>query len=189
MTYTVQSGDSLWRIASVQLGRPDRWPEIAALNQLRRPDRLLVGQRLFLPEAGSRSISPALRSAPAAVRVAPSPTAGLSHFSNAGSSHQSFEKKTSLLPARAYLFFLMDEFNPLTRKLTRKVGLPDDAPVTPEEAARILRPDLHGISPRLPGDTKVPIGRHVLGMRAGSFRQAISRTDLPGCRVRPTGST
>ncbi len=186
MTYTVQAGDSLWRIARIQLSDPDRWPDIATLNQLRHPDRLLVGQQLFLPVTGTHSISPVLRSSPAAVHPAPPATSGLTTPSNASASNQSFEKKTPLLPARAHLFFMMDEFNPLTKKLTRKVGLPDVQTLTRDEAARILRPDVHGLSARLPGDTKVPIGRHVLGMNESRF---ISASDLPAGSPRLEGET
>ena len=185
MTYTVQGGDSLWRIAWLQLGDPNRWSEIAALNQLRNPDRLLLGQRLFMPMLGTHSMSPLLRGAPTAPRTTPHPTSGLFHPHNVGNPNQSFEKKTPLLPARAYLFFLMDEFNPLTRKLTRKVGLPKE-PVTPAEAARILRPDKHGLSAKLPEDTKVPFGRHVLGMNESRF---ISASDLPHGSPRLQGET
>jgi hypothetical protein len=185
MVYTVQSGDSLWRIAWLQLGDPNRWSEIAGLNQVRTPDRLLVGQRLFLPALGTHSISPAHRGAPTASRITSHLNSGLSHPSNTGGSNQSFEKKTPLIPARAHLFFMIDEFNPFTKKLTRKVGLPKQ-PLTPEEAARILRPDIHGMSARLPGDTKVPIGRHVLGMNESRF---ISASDLPGGSPRLQGET
>lgn len=48
-TYTVKRGDTLSVIASRELGRSSRWPEVAKLNNLRDPDRLTVGQRLRLP--------------------------------------------------------------------------------------------------------------------------------------------
>ncbi|MEM7806982.1 MAG: LysM peptidoglycan-binding domain-containing protein [Planctomycetota bacterium] len=49
--YTVQPGDSLWRIAARQLGDGNRGEEIAALNAdvLPDPDRLQVGMDLRLP--------------------------------------------------------------------------------------------------------------------------------------------
>ena len=43
MTYTVRPGDSLTLIARRLLGDADRWPEIARLNGVSRPDMLLVG--------------------------------------------------------------------------------------------------------------------------------------------------
>jgi nucleoid-associated protein YgaU len=50
-TYTVQSGDSLWRIAKRSLGDESRWREIFELNRntLKSPDRLAIGQVLKLP--------------------------------------------------------------------------------------------------------------------------------------------
>jgi hypothetical protein len=48
--YIVQHGDTLIQIAWRQLGRADRWPEIARLNHLRNPNLILIGQRLVLPD-------------------------------------------------------------------------------------------------------------------------------------------
>lgn len=52
-TYTVQSGDSLWRIASRDLGSGTRWSEIYDLNRdvISDPDRIYIGQELQLPAA------------------------------------------------------------------------------------------------------------------------------------------
>jgi nucleoid-associated protein YgaU len=49
--YTVQSGDSLWKIAASQLGNRTRWDEIAKLNAeiLKSSDSLDVGMKLRLP--------------------------------------------------------------------------------------------------------------------------------------------
>ncbi|MGI4829810.1 MAG: hypothetical protein ACRYFU_16690 [Janthinobacterium lividum] len=111
---------------------------------------------------------------------------GLNHPYNAGGSLQTYEKRTPLIPARAYLFFVMDEFDPFTKKLTRKVGVSVHSPVTPEEAVRILDPETHGISARVPGDTNVPLGRHVLGTTKSRF---ISTSDLPDGSPRMEGET
>lgn len=46
--YTVQKGDTLWRIAQKQLGNPKRHKEIRTLNGL-RSDKLTIGQRLKIP--------------------------------------------------------------------------------------------------------------------------------------------
>lgn len=50
-TYTVQSGDCLWNIASSQLGSGARWGEIFALNKdtVKDPGMIYVGQVLVLP--------------------------------------------------------------------------------------------------------------------------------------------
>ncbi len=51
-SYTVQDGDSLWKIASSQLGSGARWEEIVKLNQstLKSKDAtLVIGMQLRLP--------------------------------------------------------------------------------------------------------------------------------------------
>ena len=48
-TYTVQSGDSLYRIAQQQLGSVNEWRQIARMNDLRAPYRLQPGQIIHLP--------------------------------------------------------------------------------------------------------------------------------------------
>lgn len=60
--YRVRPHDSLRKIASTQLGDAARWPEVARLNHLKAPYRLLVGMPLRLPtRTGSRApMSPLL---------------------------------------------------------------------------------------------------------------------------------
>lgn len=50
-TYTVQSGDSLWKIAKKTLGDGSRWSEIYNLNtdKISNPDLIYPGQALTLP--------------------------------------------------------------------------------------------------------------------------------------------
>jgi len=51
--YTVEPGDSLWKIAANELGDPNRWPEIAEVNPwLANPNLIYPGQQLSLPSNG-----------------------------------------------------------------------------------------------------------------------------------------
>jgi hypothetical protein len=174
MVYTVQVGDSLWRIAGHAMGNPARWTEIAKMNHLARPDRLLVGQRLFLPSAlpGSPKSASPLRGHTAAPVGHALPMMGSPL--HAGGSDHSFEKQTPLLPAWLHYFILADEWNPVAGKLVRKVVFPT-GPLSPEEIARILKPDVYGMAPRSPG-SPVSLGRHVLGRTDSKF---ISASKLP----------
>lgn len=51
VSYRVQPGDSLYRIAQAQLEDPRQWRAVAQLNRLRQPDRLQPGELLLLPVA------------------------------------------------------------------------------------------------------------------------------------------
>jgi len=59
-TYVVKRGDSLRKIAETELGDRDRWRDIYELNrqQLRDPDRVLVGARLTLPPRSATPETP-----------------------------------------------------------------------------------------------------------------------------------
>lgn len=48
-TYTVKSGDSLWKIARLHLGDGRRYPEIATLNGIKPPYTIYPGDVLQLP--------------------------------------------------------------------------------------------------------------------------------------------
>ena len=50
-TYTVQKGDTLWRIAQKQLGQGNRYKEIASLNNLSNPNKISIGQKIKIPTA------------------------------------------------------------------------------------------------------------------------------------------
>ena len=63
-TYTIQPGDSLWRIG---LKYGVEWPQIAAKNGLANPGLIFAGQSLCLPEAGTVPVSTTTPAAPSAV--------------------------------------------------------------------------------------------------------------------------
>jgi LysM repeat protein len=48
-TYTVKKGDTLWAIATRELGSGTKWQSIADLNGVRDPRKLQIGQVLKLP--------------------------------------------------------------------------------------------------------------------------------------------
>ena len=47
--YTVQKGDSLWRIAERELGNGSRYREIVSLNNIQNPSSLSIGMKLRMP--------------------------------------------------------------------------------------------------------------------------------------------
>src|SRR5512146_1891624 len=52
-TYVVKAGDTLGKIARQFYGTASQFPLIVAANRLSDPDRLRVGQRLNIPDAGT----------------------------------------------------------------------------------------------------------------------------------------
>lgn len=48
-SYTVQKGDSLWKIAQRHYGNGQRWPDIVAANPGLVPEKLPVGKTIILP--------------------------------------------------------------------------------------------------------------------------------------------
>ena len=48
-TYTIQPRDTLWSIAKRYYGQGKRWREIAQLNPGLAPERLPIGQPIYLP--------------------------------------------------------------------------------------------------------------------------------------------
>ncbi len=52
-SYTVKSGDTLWRISGLFLKSPWRWPELWGMNmeEVRNPHRIYPGQTLYLEKA------------------------------------------------------------------------------------------------------------------------------------------
>ncbi len=57
-TYTVQKGDSLWKIAQANLGDGNKWTEIAKNNELKNPSVIRTGQELKLSEITTGQITP-----------------------------------------------------------------------------------------------------------------------------------
>lgn len=48
-TYTVQKGDTLWKIAQRQYGDGQRWVDIVQANPGLEPTKMAVGQQIILP--------------------------------------------------------------------------------------------------------------------------------------------
>lgn len=59
-SYTVQKGDSLWKIAQEQLGSGTQWGQIyeANKNTIRNPNLIYVGQQLTIPETEQTRSNP-----------------------------------------------------------------------------------------------------------------------------------
>ncbi|MGH7231006.1 MAG: M15 family metallopeptidase [Nitrospiraceae bacterium] len=80
VSYTVQAGDTLWKIARKFYGDPGRFPLIVAANAITNPDRLTVGQELVIPDATMVGASPVTSPSTGPVAGAPAtsnPTARL----------------------------------------------------------------------------------------------------------------
>ncbi|MDR0479442.1 MAG: LysM peptidoglycan-binding domain-containing protein [Burkholderiaceae bacterium] len=56
--YTVQHGDTLWRISGLYLRSPWRWPELWGMNlqDIHNPHLIYPGQQLYLERVGNRAI-------------------------------------------------------------------------------------------------------------------------------------
>jgi LysM repeat protein len=67
---TVQSGDSLWKLAQKTFGRGNRYPELLAINpSVVNPDQIRAGAQLNLPAVVTSPISPVIDSNSAAFTI------------------------------------------------------------------------------------------------------------------------
>ena len=167
MYYVVKPGDSLWLVADRFFDRADQWPTIAQDNRLGRPDRIWVGQSLFLRDS---MLKPNFANLVLNPFFAPS-------FVNR--TQASVEHATSVIPARGFMFVLADEVNPFTKKLVRKVLVnPDMAALMSQRVGRTLpvmpNPAKFGLMPTDPLSS-LPLGRHALGMKPSAFSSASSQ--------------
>jgi len=71
--YVIKSGDTLERIAQRTLGDGSKWRDIAKLNPGLDPTRLMVGQKIVLPQ-GAQQATPAPAPTPTRTPSTPSPT-------------------------------------------------------------------------------------------------------------------
>lgn len=72
--YTVQKGDSLWRISQKELGSGQKWTRIYEANRdiIRDPNLIYVGQTLTIPGGESAPVETApLAEAPYVIELAP----------------------------------------------------------------------------------------------------------------------
>ena len=142
----------------MQLKDPNRWKEIAAFNDLRDPDHLLVGQKLTLPGKShflSRSLLTTKR------ELQPS-------FKDCGKAIATH------FPAKCFTFMIGDEILP-NGTAVRKIMVPKNLTLDAKLVEQIINPEKFGIQPIKP-NSPVSIGRHVLGMTDSKF---ISVSTLP----------
>ena len=161
VTYVVQPGDSLERIARRTLGDSRQWPRIAAANHLAPRFRLAIGQRLIIPDGMARS---GLTSAPSVGQML--------HQDSLSASCPA-----TSAPAICHIFIVGDEVDVLARKVVRRVAVPRIDQPGPDFLDRLLRPDAVeavGMKPTGPGST-LPPGRHVQGLKPSPYLSASER--------------
>lgn len=57
-TVSVQRGDSLWKLAQINLGSGNRWPELLAANpRIADPNQIRAGTRLSLPDVAASGLA------------------------------------------------------------------------------------------------------------------------------------
>jgi hypothetical protein len=158
MYYTVEPGDSLWRIAQRLLHDGNRWREIARDNRLSNPDLIFVGQQLLVNTHGGAGFGPGSRDG-----VAP----------------LGDPRRIALIPATSYVFVLADELDPTRTKLVRRVLV---HPKMAEEASRAVgkplkvfpNPERFGFRATAP-DGALPIGRHAMGLKPSPYLSSSAR--------------
>lgn len=69
-TYTVAPGETLYQIAGRHLGSGARWVEIAALNDIKDPEKVQAGQAIMLPDRRERIATGASAARATAARAA-----------------------------------------------------------------------------------------------------------------------
>ncbi len=109
-SYTVASGDSLWKISQKVFGDGRYHTEIAAANPGLNPSRLKVGQEIKLPD---RTKLPSANSSSEAV-------------STAASSTPNATKSVSIDPARQYRVASGDSLHRIARKLYGNSAMADE---------------------------------------------------------------
>jgi hypothetical protein len=134
MHFAVAKDDSLVTIARDRLGDPHRWGEIARLNQLGPPYRLLVGEIHELPTRFAGSLQPALAGAGHAPPSGPV-LAGRQWLHDA-------DRPATAVPARAYLLVLADEPASAGRAARQVLTVP-----LPSGEAVADAPGLFGLEP------------------------------------------
>lgn len=59
--HTIAHGDSLWKLAVAYYNDGYKWPQIAAVNNLTDPDKLLLGSKLNIPAPTSQTVIPVIK--------------------------------------------------------------------------------------------------------------------------------
>ena len=160
MKYIIQPGDTLWRIAARQLGDAEKWRQLVEDNPGVVPAQLIVGDALILRDAMP---APEAWRDPASAMAPPSAA----------------EQRASLIPARAFLFVLADEWDPRRRKVVRRVLVnPRLAAAWAARLGKPMRvfpdPEVFGFLPT-DSTSRLSPGRHALGIKPSPFSSASDR--------------
>ena len=176
MFYAVQPGDSLWSIAHRFYGVGARYGDIARANHLQNPNRLLVGQVLWIAGAYD-TVAPTRNfvGTNQGVGGRPQVSGPLTFSAEGGNSSQ-----PALIPGRAYVFVLADEVNLFSRKVVRRVIVSEKMAA---EAARhagkpipvFPNPERFGFMPSDPS-ANVSLGRHVINYKPSRYISASDKT-------------
>lgn len=171
MFYTVRPGDTLWKIAVEHCGRGEAWKDIAQDNWLRSPDRILVGDKIFIRK--SLETANPLKTYRSQRE--------LEHPLGLGP-----ENSPSLIPGRAFLFIVAEEVNPLSEKVVRRIIVhPKVAEAASLRRGRrvpvLVNPEKFGLHPTSPEST-LPMGRHAQSHKPSPYSSA-SRKPLGAPRM------
>lgn len=163
MRYIVQPRDSLWSIAKHQLGDAARWPELARLNSIAPPYRLLIGQVLTVPMETYVWRPSANGLGGSSQAYGPVWTYGTTPTTEAATP-------ATTIPVRGFVFVVIEEIEQGAKLVRKVVALPES------DAAWYIvnNPDKFGFRPRAPGSS-VSLGEHAMGNTLSKYISASNK--------------